>query len=94
MMKDAKKKKPTKPDSLWAFYARQPAIPVSAPVTDEIKQSGEPHDEEIKYGWLKQIAAALYYEHDTDHLDAPGRCVRCNALDAYEQFLRTYPQQR
>ena len=91
-MKDAKKKKSTKPDSLWAFYARQPAIPVSILVTDEIKQSEELPNEDTRYMRLKEIAAALCSEHRADHLDAPRLCGRCNALDAYEQFLYAYPQ--
>jgi hypothetical protein len=91
-MKDAKKKKSTKPDSLWEFYARQPIKPAATLVTDEIAQSEGLPNEEIKYMRLKEIAAALCYEHDTDHLNAPRECIRCNALDAYEQFLHIGPQ--
>jgi hypothetical protein len=86
-MKDAKTSTSIRSDSLWAFYAKDPTRTMTVLITDNTELHVKLSNEETKYRQLKEIATALRYEHDTDHLNAPKECKRCNALNAYDEFF-------
>lgn len=74
-------------DSLWAFYAKDPTQTMTVLITDNTDLQVRLSEEELRCKRLIEIATALRHEHTTNHLDAPKKCKRCKALDAYDEFF-------